>query len=72
MLLQTAAQALVQAVPQTTVAHSSFTDTLFTSFRESFSMILTEFRPRVLTRAAVHDVGFTLHEAFAYTNTWLE
>jgi peptide/nickel transport system substrate-binding protein len=39
---------------------------------ESFSMIMTEFRPRVLTRSAVHDVGYTLHEAFSYTSTWIE
>jgi len=38
---------------------------------ESFSMILTEFRPRLLTRSTVNDVGYTLHEAFSYTNTWL-
>ena len=38
---------------------------------ESFSMILTEFRPRLLTRSSVNDVGYTLHEAFSYTNTWL-
>ena len=38
---------------------------------ESFSMILTDFRPRLLTRAAVQDVGATLHEAFSYTSTWL-
>src|ERR1700737_1665307 len=47
MLLQTAAQALVQAVPQTTVVHPSFTDTLITSFRESLSMILSA-TPRIL------------------------
>ena len=38
---------------------------------ESFSMILTEFRPRLLTRSTVNDVGYTLHEAFSYTKTWL-
>jgi peptide/nickel transport system substrate-binding protein len=38
---------------------------------ESFSMILTEFRPRLLTRSTVNDVGYTLHEAFSYTSTWL-
>jgi hypothetical protein len=40
---------------------------------ESFSMIMVEFLPRVLTRrSTVHDVGHTLHEAFSYTSTWLE
>jgi peptide/nickel transport system substrate-binding protein len=38
---------------------------------ESFSMILVEFRPQLLTRSTVNDVGHTLHEAFSYTNTWL-
>jgi peptide/nickel transport system substrate-binding protein len=38
---------------------------------ESFSMILVEFRPQLLTRSTVNDVGYTLHEAFSYTNTWL-
>ena len=38
---------------------------------ESFSMILVEFRPQLLTRSNVNDVGHTLHEAFSYTNTWL-
>jgi ABC-type transport system substrate-binding protein len=38
---------------------------------ESLSMILVEFRPQLLTRSTVNDVGYTLHEAFSYTNTWL-
>jgi peptide/nickel transport system substrate-binding protein len=39
---------------------------------ESFSMIMVEFRPQLLTRSTVHDVGYTLHEAFSYTNTWMD
>ena len=37
---------------------------------ESFSIILTEFR-ELLTRSTVNDVGYTLHQAFSYTKTWL-
>jgi hypothetical protein len=57
MLLQTAAQALVQAVPQTTVVHPSFTDTLITSFRESFSMILSAI-PRILAFIVIVAIGW--------------
>jgi peptide/nickel transport system substrate-binding protein len=38
---------------------------------EAFSMTLVSSPPRIAYRAALHDVGYTLHEAFSYTNAWL-
>src|SRR6202165_4771240 len=64
MLLQTAAQALVQAVPQTTVVHPSFTDTLITSFRESFSMILSAI-PRILGFIIIVAIGWFVSSLLA-------
>jgi hypothetical protein len=39
---------------------------------ECFAVVISQFRPKLALRAAVHDVGPTLHEGFAYTDTWLE
>src|SRR6202165_1464602 len=65
MLLQTAAQALLQATPtQTVVVHPSFTDTLITSFRESFSMILTAI-PRILGFIIIVAIGWFVSSLLA-------
>ncbi len=39
---------------------------------ESFSMVLSPQPPILLTRAAVQDIGFTLHTAFSFTDAWIE
>jgi hypothetical protein len=39
---------------------------------ECFASVISQFRPKLAMRAAVHDVGPTLHEGFSYTDTWLE
>src|SRR5256714_8778655 len=65
MLLQTAIQALVQAAPaQTVVVHPSFTDTLITSFRESFSMILSAI-PRILAFIIIVAIGWFVSSLLA-------
>lgn len=64
MLLQTAAQALFQAVPATVVVHPSFTDTLITSFRESFSMILSAI-PRILAFIVIVAIGWFVSSLLA-------
>ncbi len=38
---------------------------------ESFSMILSPQPPILLTRAAVQNIGYTLHSAFSFTEAWL-
>jgi peptide/nickel transport system substrate-binding protein len=39
---------------------------------QAFSDTLVSSPPRILFRTNVHDIGYTLHEAFAYTDTWLQ
>jgi peptide/nickel transport system substrate-binding protein len=39
---------------------------------ESFTQQMVYFPSRLATRAAVHDIGYTVHQAFTYTNTWIE
>lgn len=39
---------------------------------ESFSITLTSSPPRLVMRANVRDIGYSLHEAFSYTETWLD
>jgi peptide/nickel transport system substrate-binding protein len=38
---------------------------------ESWAMPIASGAPRYIARASLHDVGYTLHEAFSYTNAWL-
>jgi peptide/nickel transport system substrate-binding protein len=38
---------------------------------QSFTAVINSSRPRLATRAGVHDVGFTLHEGFTYTDVWM-
>src|ERR1700674_4463354 len=65
MLLQTAIQALVQAAPaQTVVVQPSFTETLVTSFRESFSMILGAI-PRILAFIVIVAIGWFVSSILA-------
>ena len=65
MLLQTAAQAIVQPVPvQTTVVHPSFTDTLIASFRDAFSMILGAI-PRILAFIVIVAIGWFVSSLLA-------
>ena len=39
---------------------------------ESFAIVISQFRPKLALRSAVHDIGPTLHEGFSYTDTWLD
>jgi peptide/nickel transport system substrate-binding protein len=39
---------------------------------EAFSLALSSAQPRMLARAGVHGVGYTLHEGFDWTNVWIE
>lgn len=65
MLLQTATQAIAQPVPvQTTVVHPSFTDTLVTSFRDAFSMILGAI-PRILAFIVIVAIGWFISSLLA-------
>jgi hypothetical protein len=65
MLLQTAAQVPVQTVPlQTTEVHASFTDTLFASFRDAFSMVLGAI-PRILGFIIIVAIGWFISSLFA-------
>jgi hypothetical protein len=60
MLLQTTAQVPVQ----TTVVHPSFTDTLFASFRDAFSMILGAI-PRILGFIIIVAIGWFVSSLLA-------
>jgi len=39
---------------------------------EAFSLALSSAQPRMLARAGVHGVGYTLHEGFDWTNVWID
>ncbi len=39
---------------------------------ESFAVVVSQFRPKLALRGAVHDIGPTLHEGFAYADAWLD
>jgi peptide/nickel transport system substrate-binding protein len=39
---------------------------------ESFLMPLAPFPPRIALLSSVHGLGYTLHEAFAFTDMWLD
>ncbi len=60
MLIQTTAQVPVQ----TTVVHPSFTDTLVTSFRDAFSMILSAI-PRILGFIVIVAIGWFVSSLLA-------
>jgi hypothetical protein len=60
MLIQTAAQVPVQ----TTVVRPSFTDTLFTSFRDAFAMILSAI-PRILGFIVIVAIGWFVSSLLA-------
>jgi hypothetical protein len=60
MLIQTAAQVPVQ----TTVVRPSFTDTLFTSFRDAFAMILSA-SPRILGFIVIVAIGWFVSSLLA-------
>jgi hypothetical protein len=60
MLIQTTAQVPVQ----TTVVHPSFTDTLITSFRDAFSMILSAI-PRILGFIIIVAIGWFVSSLLA-------
>ncbi len=65
MLLLTATQALVQAAPvQTTVARPSFMDTLWASFRDAFTMILSAI-PRILGFVIIVAIGWFVSSLLA-------
>lgn len=65
MLLHTATQALVQAVPaQTAVVSPSFMDTLMASFRDAFSMILSAI-PRILGFIIIVAIGWFVSSLLA-------
>jgi hypothetical protein len=65
MLLLTAIQATVQTVPvQTTVVRPSFTDTLITSFRDAFSMVLSAI-PRILAFIIIVAIGWFVSSLLA-------
>ena len=38
---------------------------------ECFASVVSQFRPKLVTRSAVRGVEPTLHEVFAYADTWL-
>jgi peptide/nickel transport system substrate-binding protein len=38
---------------------------------ESFSMVLSPSPTIMIASAAVHDIGFTLHTAFTFTDAWI-
>jgi len=60
MLLQATAQVPVQ----TTVVHPSFTDTLVTSFRDAFSMVLSAI-PRILAFIIIVAIGWFVSSLLA-------
>lgn len=70
MLLQTLTQALVQAAPaqtvpaQTTVVRPSFTETLITSFRDAFAMVLGAI-PRILAFIIIVAIGWFVSSLLA-------
>ena len=39
---------------------------------ESWAMPIASGAPRYVARSHLHDVGYTLHEAFSYLNAWLD
>jgi hypothetical protein len=73
MLLQLSNQAQVQTVPVQTVPapyHPSFTDTLVTSFRDAFSMILGAI-PRILGFIVIVAIGWFVSTLLARAVTGL-
>lgn len=65
MLLTTITQAPVQTVPvQTPVARPTFTDTMITSFRDAFSMILSAI-PRILAFIIIVAIGWFVSSLLA-------
>ena len=70
MLLQIMTQALVQAAPaqtvpaQTTVARPSFTETLITSFRDAFALVLGAI-PRILAFIIIVAIGWFISSLVA-------
>ena len=72
MLLQAPIQALVQVVVpvQTTVARPGFMDTLMTSFRDAFSMILGAI-PRILGFIIIVAIGWFISSLLAKAVTGL-
>ena len=60
----------VQTVPQTTVVRPSFTDTLITSFRDAFSMILGAI-PRILGFIIIVAIGWFVSSLLARAVTGL-
>jgi peptide/nickel transport system substrate-binding protein len=38
---------------------------------ESWATPIASGAPRYVARSSIHDVGYTLHEAFSYTDAWL-
>jgi peptide/nickel transport system substrate-binding protein len=39
---------------------------------QAWAMPIATGQPRVVTRASVHGIGFTLWSSFSYTNAWID